>query len=276
MPPSLTLEEFIVRSKNKHGEKYDYNLCLFTKVTDKVKIICPLHGEFEQMAVEHYKGRGCFKCGVISTSRKLKTVWTESDDLFLINNYPNTPLSRCSLILGKDRVATKTRIINLGIKLKEKPPLKSIPYKEFPGYFWSNLLGRVKESQLDFNLSLEYLWSLYIKQNKKCALTGWDLYFSPQDGRDTTASLDRIDSSKGYIEGNVQFVFKQVNKCKLNCSEELFYNMCKAVYFKNNNKFDRKEIVWESDYLNDTEHPEVRDILFDFKDFKNHIQKHDS
>jgi len=44
-----------------------------------------------------------------------------------------------------------------------------------------------------------------------------------------TASLDRIDSSKGYIEGNVQWVHKMVNMSKQQYTQEEFINMCIAV-----------------------------------------------
>ena len=44
-----------------------------------------------------------------------------------------------------------------------------------------------------------------------------------------TASLDRIDSSKGYVEGNVQWVHKMINMSKQQYSQEEFIDMCKAV-----------------------------------------------
>ena len=73
----ISLEEFIRRSKEKHGEKYDYSLVSFKKVTDKVKIICPEHGVFEMEARTHYRGQGCPNCGIISRSEKKRDT-TES------------------------------------------------------------------------------------------------------------------------------------------------------------------------------------------------------
>ena len=58
-----TLEDFLVRSKKSHGDKYDYSLVEYKKVDGKVKIICHEHGEFQQMANSHMLGRGCIKCG---------------------------------------------------------------------------------------------------------------------------------------------------------------------------------------------------------------------
>ncbi len=58
----VTLEEFITRSKVIHGNKYDYSKVYFNTLKDKIIIICPVHGEFEQSAIGHLQGYGCSKC----------------------------------------------------------------------------------------------------------------------------------------------------------------------------------------------------------------------
>ena len=55
-------KNFIELSTIKHHNKYDYSLCICNKSHDKVKIICPKHGIFEQLAYRHLKGHGCKKC----------------------------------------------------------------------------------------------------------------------------------------------------------------------------------------------------------------------
>lgn len=56
--------EFIKRSKLKHKNKYSYLLINDLKsIKNKVKIICPIHGVFKQVASSHLLGRGCLKCG---------------------------------------------------------------------------------------------------------------------------------------------------------------------------------------------------------------------
>ena len=55
-------ENFINKSKNLHGEKYDYSLVEYTNNKTKVKIICPTHGVFEQRPNDHLNGNGCPKC----------------------------------------------------------------------------------------------------------------------------------------------------------------------------------------------------------------------
>jgi hypothetical protein len=80
---------------------------------------------------------------------------------------------------------------------------------------------------LDWKITFEYLADLLIEQDFKCSLTGWDI--DAMESNNNTASLDRIDSSKGYIEGNVQWVHKMVNMSKQQYTQEEFINMCTAV-----------------------------------------------
>lgn len=83
---------------------------------------------------------------------------------------------------------------------------------------------------LDFEISIEYIWDLFLKQNRKCALSGVELQFqSKWDASDGTASLDRIDSSKGYTPDNVQWVDKDINYMKQEYNQDYFISCCKAV-----------------------------------------------
>lgn len=58
----LTLTEFIARSKNIHGDNYNYSLAKYQGIDTPVKIICPKHGEFLQTPYIHMKGCGCPSC----------------------------------------------------------------------------------------------------------------------------------------------------------------------------------------------------------------------
>ena len=55
-------EEFIRRSKEIHGEKFDYSKTDFKNTTERVIITCPIHGDFLQLPSVHLKGGGCRKC----------------------------------------------------------------------------------------------------------------------------------------------------------------------------------------------------------------------
>jgi len=65
-------EKFIELARKKHGDKYDYSLVEYVDSYTKVKIICPIHGLFEQRPSEHLLGKGCEKCA-IEHRTKLRT-----------------------------------------------------------------------------------------------------------------------------------------------------------------------------------------------------------
>jgi Zn ribbon nucleic-acid-binding protein len=53
---------FIDKSNKIHNNKYDYSLVEYVNNKTNVKIICPIHGVFEQTPIRHYKTNGCKKC----------------------------------------------------------------------------------------------------------------------------------------------------------------------------------------------------------------------
>lgn len=55
-------EEFVVRSNEIYHNKFDYSLTKYVKSSENVKIICPIHGVFEQTPNKHLQGRGCKLC----------------------------------------------------------------------------------------------------------------------------------------------------------------------------------------------------------------------
>ena len=55
-------ESFIKKAKKMHGDRYDYSLAEYNSSYSKVKIICSVHGIFEQSPSSHIQGRGCPTC----------------------------------------------------------------------------------------------------------------------------------------------------------------------------------------------------------------------
>jgi len=62
MPKKVTKEEWIERANKAHNNFYDYSLVDYKGMDFKIKIICPIHGIFEQRSGDHIRGFGCFKC----------------------------------------------------------------------------------------------------------------------------------------------------------------------------------------------------------------------
>ncbi len=117
---------------------------------------------------------------------------------------------------------TSTQCLNCGNSMKKE---KNPAWKGFgliSGKVFSKIKRNAKLRKIDFNLSINYLDNLYRKQNFKCSLTGLDL-------NDKDYSLDRIDSNNGYVEGNVQWVHKDVNMMKKDYNQEYFINICKLI-----------------------------------------------
>lgn len=70
MAKKLTTESFIERAKKVHGDKYDYSEVEYIKSSSKVKIICPVHGQFSQTPNSHLNNNGCKSCHFDSMREK--------------------------------------------------------------------------------------------------------------------------------------------------------------------------------------------------------------
>lgn len=93
---------------------------------------------------------------------------------------------------------------------------------------YKRLIHEAKKREIEFSVSPEYLNNLLILQNFYCALSNVPIYLNKNvsyEGKGT-ASLDRIDSSKGYIEGNVWWVHKDINWMKSVLSVKLLQDYC--------------------------------------------------
>lgn len=92
----------------------------------------------------------------------------------------------------------------------------------------------VKQRALDKNFQIDidcgYLQEIWDRQNGKCAISGIDIELRAKWQKNfQTASLDRIDNTKGYIKGNVQWVHKDINNMKYTFTQDYFKYLCKKV-----------------------------------------------
>lgn len=75
----LSNEEIIGRFKEVHGNKYDYSKVVFSKMHEKVCVICPEHGEFWITPSKHYsKKQGCPKCAI---KRRVEKQYSNEKDV---------------------------------------------------------------------------------------------------------------------------------------------------------------------------------------------------
>jgi hypothetical protein len=100
---------------------------------------------------------------------------------------------------------------------------------EISSTFYNRQARRASERGLVFDVSHDFLWEIYIKQGRQCALSGLPIRFSQRTAGRNTASLDRIDSSRGYTEDNVQWTHRDINRMKLDHSVDAFIDLCRKV-----------------------------------------------
>jgi hypothetical protein len=85
------------------------------------------------------------------------------------------------------------------------------------------------------------MMGIYHAQDGKCALSGEQMTHITGKGRvPTNISIDRIDSSKGYVPGNVQLVCAIINCMKNEHPQEEFIKFCQKVVDKNQNPLDNR------------------------------------
>jgi len=157
-------------------------------------------------------------------------------------------------IKSSELLRTKVPAKSCGCIIKNKNPYEIHPShqkrsksntwkgcEEISGYLWAKINNGAKKRNLEVSISLEYLWNLFLQQNRKCALSGLELKFAnsakeQRNHKGTTASLDRICSSKGYVAGNVQWVHKDVNFMKQHYPQDYFVELCGKITKNMENK----------------------------------------
>jgi len=99
--------------------------------------------------------------------------------------------------------------------------------------FYNKIKHIADKRNIKFNISLNYLWELFKKQDGRCKISGLQIRLPLTQWEYAhgikTASLDRINSAKGYIEGNVQWVHKDINMMKQGYEESYFLSLCQKI-----------------------------------------------
>lgn len=110
-----------------------------------------------------------------------------------------------------------------------------LSHNSFRRYYHSSM-----NRNLEFSITIEDAWKQFEKQQRKCALSGWDIKLEQNYNKrhEQTASLDRIDSIKGYTKDNIQWVHRDINYIKGHCDNDYFIEICNSVAKTNKAKIE--------------------------------------
>ncbi len=148
----------------------------------------------------------------------------------------------CACDCGTERELDRSNLItghttSCGCRKATRPTGSKSPYwtghGEISGRLWAHIQHHARNSGREFTITIEEAWALYEQQGGKCALTGFDIslrtYNRGRGPNAVSASLDRIDNTKGYVPGNVQWLHKDINWMKGRFTQSRFLALCRAV-----------------------------------------------
>lgn len=129
--------------------------------------------------------------------------------------------------------------------------LRNRGYELLSYSFYKKLQRSALSRDYDMTISIKDMWDCYIKQNKKCAISGVPIVLYPDSNKERlqTASPDRIDSNKGYIKDNFQWVHKRINRMKNILSSDEFLFWVNLIHIKNidtkTQEYDTSLLTWD-------------------------------
>lgn len=161
--------------------------------------------------------------------------WTVIEDASTYTRNRQRGKLLCRCVCGTEKYVWKSHLLNGDSRSCGcKRPGGTSHYKwtgcgELDGNHWNqivrNATGKKGRAAFIISITIEDAWNLFLAQDRKCALTGLQI----QLGSERTASLDRIDSSIGYVPGNVQWVHKDINRMKNTFPQGKFIALCHLV-----------------------------------------------
>lgn len=97
-----------------------------------------------------------------------------------------------------------------------------------------------KRKNKEYNLDIQYVLDIYENQNGLCSISGLRMTYE-YGATATNISIDRIDSSKGYVKGNVHLVCYIVNVMKNQFSIQEFIEFAKKIVIYSQNKINAED-----------------------------------
>jgi hypothetical protein len=159
--------------------------------------------------------------------------WTIKEKLGRIRENCGDIFWLCECECGTTSNVRATHLLKNQSKSCFKCSVKPKPYEKdkMPDPVWNRILSGAKIRNIQIHLTQDEAYDVFVKQNKKCKLSGMEIQF-PSNGSEyktATASLDRIDSKMPYTKDNIQWVHKHINVMKNVFTQNCFIDFCKKV-----------------------------------------------
>lgn len=149
--------------------------------------------------------------------------WTVKESLGSTANKTKQLLCECRCGVTKPVPSSRLRSgrsKSCGCYRKRKRNHRWTGYCGVTGSMVADIRVRAKKKNRKFNIDAKFLWELYEQQGHQCSISNLFIVLGHN------ASVDRIDSCKGYIKDNVQWVHKDINIMKNAFDQEYFILMC--------------------------------------------------
>lgn len=128
------------------------------------------------------------------------------------------------------------------LRMKGKDNPRSLKLTTIERLFWNKTKTyayRAEAKNIDFDLDHKFLEELFDKQKGKCYYSNYPMQLKGSKVFNT-ASLDRINSSKGYTKDNVVFCLNSINMLKSNHDLKEIKKVFRSIYMKEKNNIDVK------------------------------------
>jgi hypothetical protein len=244
-----------MRTILEEGKEYwSWTIVKFDRVDEKRRrrYICRCKCGYEKSIVASIIASG--KCKKCRFCRALRLEGQQFEDWTVLQRLPNDRFGGsmwlCKCKCGNERPVECGNLVNGASKCCfECGHNVTVKTSIIPSSWWYRTMDQAKIRKLKWDISEGYALEILTKQDNKCALSGFPLKFDPRN-----ASIDRIDSSRGYEEGNIQWVHKHINMMKFKYSQTYFVKMCCAIA----DEFRRK-----SHFVRFTNKTGVRGVMLD-------------
>lgn len=206
----------------------------------RVRCKCGFEAERSLYSLHNGKSKSCEKCGKrvvpFSIGERVGILTVLDPEAPGVKSRKNSYTVQVRCDCGQERHVYPAdlrsgRVVSCGCKRhwkgKESPTWRG--HGDLSGLHWQRINQGAKVRGIKVEVSIEQVWELFQCQGGKCALTGVPLAFGVNKGEETTASLDRIDSSQSYTLGNLQWVHKDINVMKRDLPQDSFIEWCRKV-----------------------------------------------